>query len=105
MCAKLLQSCPTLCNLTECSPSGSSVHGILQQVYCSGLPCPPPGDLPDPGIKPVSPGKNTGVVCHALLQGIFPTHGSKLCLSYLLHWQAGSLPLAPYVHYMYSIYG
>ena len=24
------------------------------EEYCSGLPCPPPGDLPDPGIKPVS---------------------------------------------------
>ena len=54
MCAKLLQSCPTLCNLTECSPSGSSVHGILQQVYCSGLPCRPPGDLPNPWIETVS---------------------------------------------------
>ena len=30
MCAKSLQSCPTLCNPRECSPSGSSVHGILQ---------------------------------------------------------------------------
>ena len=36
--------------------------------------------------------KNTGVGCHALLQGIFLTLGSNL---HLLHWQAGSLPLAP----------
>ena len=36
------------------------------------------------------PGKNTGVGCHFLLQGIFLTQGSKL---HLLHWQAGSLPL------------
>ena len=42
-----------------------------------------------------SPGKNTGVGCHALLQGIFPTLGWKLCLLCRLHWQAGSLPLAP----------
>ena len=35
------------------SLSGSSVHGILQ-AYGSGLPFPSPGDLPDPGIKPVS---------------------------------------------------
>ena len=28
--AKLLQSCPTLCDPIECSPPGSSVHGILQ---------------------------------------------------------------------------
>ena len=30
MCAKLLQSCPTLCNPTDCSLPGSSVHGISQ---------------------------------------------------------------------------
>ena len=38
-----------------------------------------------------SPGKNTGVGCHALFQGIFPTQGSNLCL---VHWQVGSLPLS-----------
>ena len=37
--------------------------------------------------------KNTGVGCHALLQGIFPTQGSNSCLLHLLHWQMGSLPL------------
>ena len=37
------------------------------------------------------PGKNTGVGCHFLLQGIFPTQGSN---SYLLHWQVGSLLLS-----------
>ena len=42
-----------------------------------------------------SPGKNTGVGCHALLQRIFPTQGLNLCPLRLLHWQAGSLPLAP----------
>ena len=54
------------------------------------------------GLQPVrllcpwdSPGKNTGVGCHALLQGIFPTQGSIPHLLHLLHWQAGSLPLAP----------
>ena len=29
--------------------------GISRQEYWSGLPCPPPGDLPDPGIEPMSP--------------------------------------------------
>ena len=43
-----LLSCPTLCNPMDCSPPGFSVHED-------------------------SPGKNTGVGCHALLQGIFPT--------------------------------
>ena len=51
---KLLQSCPTLCNPMDCSLLGSSVHEILQQEYWSGLPCPAPGDLPYPGIKPRS---------------------------------------------------
>ena len=38
-----------------------------------------------------SPGKNTGVGCHALLQGIFLTQGSN---PHLLHWQVDSLPLS-----------
>ena len=38
-------------------------------------------------------GKNAGVGCHCLLQGIFPTQGSNPHLLCLLHWQAGSLPL------------
>jgi len=39
-----------------CSPSGSSVHGISQvKILKSGSPFPPPGDIPDPGIKPASP--------------------------------------------------
>ena len=46
------QSCPTLCNLKDYSPPGSSVHGN-------------------------SPGKSTGMGCQALLQGIFSTHGSN----------------------------
>ena len=39
------------------------------------------------------PGKNTGKGCHFLLQKIFLTQGSNLCLLYLLNWQADSLPL------------
>ena len=49
-CAQSLQMCSTLCDSVDCSPPGSSVHGD-------------------------SPGKNTGVSCHAFLQGIFPTQG------------------------------
>ena len=51
------QSCPTLCDPMNCSPLGSSVHGD-------------------------SPGKKTGVSCHALLQGIFPTQGLNPGLPY-----------------------
>ena len=42
-------SYPTLCNPMDCSPPGSSV--LSWQEYWSGWPFPPPGDLPDPGIK------------------------------------------------------
>ena len=42
-----------------------------------------------------SPGKNTGVRRHALLQRIFQTQGSNPYLLRLLHWQVASLPLVP----------
>ena len=67
VCTQLLQLCPTLCSPVDYNPpppQGSSVHGD-------------------------SPGKNTGVGCHALLQGIFPTQGLNRCLLCLLHWQVG----------------
>ena len=54
------------------------------------------------GLKPTkllcpwdSPGKNTGVGCHFLFQGIFLTQGLNPHLLCLLHWQADSLPLVP----------
>ena len=74
--------------------------GFSRQEYWSGLPCPPPGDLPDLGIKlasPVSPvlqtdslpleplgkpGQNPWVSCHSLLQGIFPIQESNPGLPY-----------------------
>ena len=52
---KVAQLCPTLCDSMECSPPGSSVHGILQEEYWSGLSFPSQGDLPHPGIEPRSP--------------------------------------------------
>ena len=51
------RSCLILSDPMDCSPPGSSVHGD-------------------------SPGKNTGVGCPALLQGIFPTQGSNPGLPY-----------------------
>ena len=54
-CCSVPTSCLTLCNSMDSSAPGSSVHGVSRQEYWSGLPCPPPGDLPDPGIKPTSP--------------------------------------------------
>ena len=45
--------------LTLCDPMGGSLpdfsRGFSRQEYWSGLPCPPPGDLPNPGIEPRSP--------------------------------------------------
>ena len=53
--AKVLvtESCPTLCDLMDCSPPGSSVHGILQARIVEWM-FPSPGDLPDLEIKPGS---------------------------------------------------
>ena len=65
--------------------------GFSRQEYWSGLPCPPPTDLPSSGIEPRSPAsqansllsepsgksKNTGVGSLSLLQGIFPTKESN----------------------------
>ena len=41
--------------------------GFSRQAYWSGLPCPPPGDLPDPGIKPAP------LMSPALAGGFFTT--------------------------------
>ena len=41
----------TLCDPTDCSPAGYSVHGFSRQGYWSGLPFPPAGDLPNPGLR------------------------------------------------------
>ena len=52
--AKLLQLRLTFCNPMDCSLPISSVHGISRQEYSRGLPCPPLGDLSNPGIEPAS---------------------------------------------------
>ena len=43
------------CDPMDYRPPGSSLHGIPRQEYWSGLSFPSPGDLPDPGIEPMSP--------------------------------------------------
>ena len=58
------------------------------QLFCNPMHCSPPGS----SVHGDSPGKNTGVGCHALPQGIFQTQGSNPGLLHLLDWQAGSLP-------------
>ena len=71
MCAKSLQSCPTLCDTMDYSLPASpwDSMGLSRQEYWSVLPCPLPGD--------------------------FPTQESNLSPLSLLHWQVGPLPLAP----------
>ena len=70
-----------------------STHAESLQLCPTLWPC---GLWPSRLLLPCDyPGKNTGVGCRALIQGIFPTQGSKPGLSCLLHWQAGSLSLAP----------
>ena len=54
MHAKSPQLYPTLCDTTDGHLPGFSVRGFSRQEYWSELSCPPPGDLPDPGIKPAS---------------------------------------------------
>ena len=48
------QSCPTLCNLWAVAHQDLLSMGFSGQEYWSGLPFPPPGDLPDQGIEPES---------------------------------------------------
>ena len=56
-----------LCDPGGYSPPGSSVRGDSRQEYWSGLPCPPPGDLPNSGIQPKPLGSP------ALADGFFTT--------------------------------
>ena len=73
----LLKHCAVLCLVSQSGPS-----------LCSPMDCSPPGS----SVREGSPGKNTGVGCHALLQGIFPTQGLKPRAPAL---QAESLPSEP----------
>ena len=55
MCAKVPQSCLTLCDPWTVALQAPLSMGFSRQEYWSGLPCSPPGDLPNPGIEPRSP--------------------------------------------------
>ena len=54
--------------------------GFSRQEYRSGLPCPPPGDLPDPGIEPVS------VTSLALADEFFATSTTWEALQHCVVW-------------------
>ena len=77
MWSRHAQSCLTLCDPMDYSPPGSSVHGILQATIQSELPCPPPGDLPDPGIE-LAP-----LISPALADGFFTTSATWEALLYV----------------------
>ena len=67
---KLLQSCPTFCNPTDYTRKAPASMGFSRLEYWSGLPCPPPGDPPDPGIEP------TSLLFPALTGGFFTTRAT-----------------------------
>ena len=83
VCAKSLQSCLTLLNLRDCSPSGSSVHGILQARILEWVTMPSSKGFSQPrdqtqvshiaadSLASVPPGKpkNTGVVAYPFFRG------------------------------------
>ena len=73
--------CVCVCERTHSVTSDSSLPYGLELIR---LPCPWS-----------FPGSNTGVGCHFLLHGIFPTQGSNPSLLCLLRWQLDSLPLVP----------
>ena len=103
------QSCPLFATPWTVAHQAPLSIGFSRQEYWSGLPCPPPRGIPNPGIEPRSPtlqaesllseppGKpeNTTVGSLSLLHGIFLTQESNPLLLCLLHWLADSLPLAP----------
>ena len=60
-CVQLLPSCPILfVTLWTIACQAPLYMGFFRQEYWSGLPCPPPGDLANPGIEPVSPALQAG---------------------------------------------
>ena len=94
VCAKLLQSCSTLWNSMDMVRQAPLSMGFSRQKYWSGLPCPPLGDCPNPGLEPRSPAlqvdslqskppeksKNTKVGSLSLLQGIFLSQELNWCV-------------------------
>ena len=55
VCAKSLQLCPTLCDpMDRVARQAPLSMRFCRQEYWSGLPCPPSGDLPNPGTEPTS---------------------------------------------------
>ena len=75
-CVKSLSHVQLSVTLQTVARQGPLSMGFSRQNYRSGLPCPPPGDLPGPGVKPVS------LMSPALAGGFFTTSAM---------WEAHSL--------------
>ena len=89
MCAKSRQSCPTLCNPMDCSPPGSSVHGIFQARILESVAISYSSGLPNPGIE------TAFLMSPALACGFFTTSATWETLSRLgltIIKQDGSYP-------------
>ena len=90
----LVHSCLTLCDPMNRSPPGSSVHGILQARILEWIAIPPPVDLPDPGIKPVSP-----VAAALQVDSLLLSHREALVTTLAFHkW----LQLNLYIYLLFS---
>ena len=81
MHAKSLQLCPTLFDPMNCSQQASLSMRFPRQEYWSGLLCPPPGELPDPGIKP------TSLMSPALAGESFTSHAEFKISEKFLIWR------------------
>ena len=89
MCAKSRQSCPTLCNPMDCSPPGSSVHGIFQARILESVAISYSSGLPNPGIE------TAFLMSAALACGFFTTSATWETLSRVgltIIKQGGSYP-------------
>ena len=94
MCVCLaIQLCLTLWDPMDCSLPGSPIYGILQARILEWSPCPPPGNLPNPGVEPRSPtlqvdsllseppGKSLVIICQIIFT-YCPSYFAKP----LTHW-------------------
>ena len=79
------QSSLTLCNPMDCSPPGTSVYGISQARMMEWVAIPSPGDLTEPGIKPVSPALHADSTTDPLrkpfqIPNLYPKTGQQVCV-------------------------
>ena len=102
VCDKWLQSPPTLCDPVDCGLPGSSVHEILQARMLEWVAISFPGDLPNPGIEPVSltfptlvplvpPGKALKCIYRKIFGQSSVTLNKTIVMSGLCRWLSGEV--------------